>query len=651
MFSKYITNEDTINPSHNAEISKRLCISPEVQDALDKHKPIVALESTIITHGMDYPVNLQTALEVESQVRENGAIPATIAIIAGKIHVGLDKKTIEYLATLPRSQVRKCSRRDLAYILAHKENGSTTVAATMYIAHLAGIKIFATGGIGGVHRGAETTFDISADLVELSKTPVAVVSAGVKSILDIPKTLELLETLGVPVISYGSEWFPDFYTDNSGLKAPFKADTPEECAKIIEEGHALNLENGLLIGVPVPKGKGADPAHIKSAISEAIDESLKKGIKGAAVTPFLLKKVADLTSGESVKSNIELIKNNAKIAAQISVKIMELYYNYCQKYDVVLCGGSNIDIIGKSIHFEKDNSNIGKVSFIPGGCTQNIMGCLHKLQYSKMLFLTSIGQDEFGEKLQKIFEDQRLKKEGIYINNDYKTGTYMCIMDENKNANGISDMEIHEKIPISHFAKFEKEINNSKILGLDANLSIEVLNYLCEIGKNCFITFDPISEEKTMKLLEKNLLARVSLLKGNKKQMKTLVNKITGNNEELTDEKIIENLENYFKKLSEPIKLQYILITSSENIMLGIYANKKFNVMNFQVEKIPKEKIIKTGGAGDALLAGIIYEMANNGINIENLKKGIEMGKKMAILSITSQYNVNPDMELAKIKL
>ena len=184
----------------DSKIWKKLVVSPEVKSALEEHKPVVALESTIITHGMDYPVNLKTALDVEETIRSQGAIPATIAIIKGQIHVGLSKEVIEKLAQLPRSDVRKCSRRDLAYILSHGENGSTTVAATMYIAYLAGIKVFATGGIGGVHRGAETTFDISADLVELSRTPVAVVSAGVKSILDIPKTLELLETLGVPVI-------------------------------------------------------------------------------------------------------------------------------------------------------------------------------------------------------------------------------------------------------------------------------------------------------------------------------------------------------------------------------------------------------------------------------------------------------------------
>jgi len=291
-------------PIPDSEIRSRLHYSEEVKTAIENKKPLVALESTIITHGMEYPINLNTALEVEEVIRLNGAVPATIAIIKGQIHVGLNKGTLEYLAKLPRSEVRKCSRRDLAYTLSHKENGSTTVAATMYIAYLAGLKIFATGGVGGVHRGAETTFDISADLIELSRTPIAVVSAGVKSILDIPKTLELLETLGVPVMAYKSENFPDFYTDNSGLKAPFKVETPEECAAIINESKKLGLQNGMLIAVPVPKGKGADPQAIRSAISKAIEESVSQKITGAAVTPFLLKRVGEITSGESIKSSI-----------------------------------------------------------------------------------------------------------------------------------------------------------------------------------------------------------------------------------------------------------------------------------------------------------------------------------------------------------
>lgn len=226
----------------------------------------MALESTIITHGMEYPMNRDTALAVEAIVRENGAIPATIAIINGVVKIGLETEEIEYLSNEGRVNSRKCSRRDLAYVLAKEINGSTTVAGTMYLANLAGIKLFVTGGIGGVHRGAETTFDISADLTELSRTPVAVISAGVKSILDIPKTLEYLETMGVPVVSYGTDYFPDFFTSSSGIKSVFRADSPEECAAFIRGNSLLRLQNGIIFAVPVPKDKEANSEHIKQAI-------------------------------------------------------------------------------------------------------------------------------------------------------------------------------------------------------------------------------------------------------------------------------------------------------------------------------------------------------------------------------------------------
>lgn len=287
-------------------------VKQEVREAIQQGRAVVALESTIITHGMEYPVNRDTALAVEEIVRANGAVPATIALINGLVRIGLDKEDIEYLSKDGKQSSRKCSRRDLAVVLAKKGNGSTTVAATMYLANLAGIKIFVTGGIGGVHRGAETTFDISADLTELSRTPVSVVSAGVKSILDIPKTLEFLETMGVPVVSYNTEWFPDFFTSNSGIKSVFRADTPDECAAIIEGNEVLKLKNGILFAVPVPSDKEANQENIQQAIKQALHEADEKGVKGAEITPFLLKRVNELTGGESSASSKSLLLNRLR---------------------------------------------------------------------------------------------------------------------------------------------------------------------------------------------------------------------------------------------------------------------------------------------------------------------------------------------------
>lgn len=287
------------------------------------NKPVVALESTIITHGMEYPTNMLTALAVEQNIIDEGAIPATIGIIDGVIHVGITNEQIEYLA-LNKQTCRKCSRRDLGYIVAQKGNGSTTVAATMYIAYLAGIKVFVTGGIGGVHRGAEQTFDISADLTELSRTPVTVVSAGIKSILDVPKTLELLETFGVPVVGYKTDFVPDFFFSSSKIKAPIRLDTPEECAGLIKATGELNLSNGLLVTVPIPHEDTENIGKISQSIDIALKEADEQKIGGASITPFLLKRVNELSEGKSSESNVELIKNNATVGAQISVALSKL---------------------------------------------------------------------------------------------------------------------------------------------------------------------------------------------------------------------------------------------------------------------------------------------------------------------------------------
>lgn len=282
-----------------------LVIGREVREALANGKGVVALESTIITHGMPFPANFETALAVEQVVRDNGAIPATIAIMNGVVHVGLSRSQVEFLSKLDRSQVRKCSRRDLALVMAEKGHGSTTVAATMLAAKWCGIKVFVTGGIGGVHRGVDTSHDISADLVELGRTDVAVVCAGVKSILDIPRTLEVLETNGVTVIVYRSNKFPAFFTPDSGSAAPNTAHSCSEIAGVIYANTAIGLDSGLLIAVPIPETEfreaGLNPEHLELAIQEALAEVSSQDILGKDITPFLLGRVAELTKGMSLK--------------------------------------------------------------------------------------------------------------------------------------------------------------------------------------------------------------------------------------------------------------------------------------------------------------------------------------------------------------
>ena len=300
-------------------MNQYLDIHPEVAQALAEGKPVVALESTIISHGMPYPQNVETALNVEEIIRQHGAVPATIAIIGGRLKAGLSREEIEYFGKKGHA-IHKASRRDLAVLCARGEDGATTVATTMIIAHMAGIKVFATGGIGGVHRGAETTMDISADLEELAQTPVMVVCAGAKSILDLGLTLEYLETKGVPVIGYGTEELPAFYTRQSGFKVDYRIDTPAELAAAFKASHAMGLPGGMLVTNPIPEEYSMPADVINAAIDQAIAEANTKGIHGKATTPFLLARVAELTGGDSLASNIRLVYNNAKIAALTAVE-------------------------------------------------------------------------------------------------------------------------------------------------------------------------------------------------------------------------------------------------------------------------------------------------------------------------------------------
>ncbi|MBO4376168.1 MAG: pseudouridine-5'-phosphate glycosidase [Lachnospiraceae bacterium] len=298
-------------------LEKYLVVSDEVKQAVKEGKPVVALESTIISHGMPYPKNVETALNVEKIVRENGAIPATIAIIKGKITVGISKDEIEYLGK-KGLEVTKASRRDLPVILAKGMDGATTVATTMIAAAMAGVKVFGTGGIGGVHRGAETTMDISADLEELAQTPVCVVCAGCKSILDIGLTLEYLETKGVTVVGYKTNEMPAFYTTHSGFGVDYKLDTPAEVAAAFHVKEDCDLKGGMVVGNPIPDEYAMDPDYINANIDAAVKEANEKGIKGKEITPFLLDKIQKLTEGKSLEANIKLVYNNVAVAAQIA---------------------------------------------------------------------------------------------------------------------------------------------------------------------------------------------------------------------------------------------------------------------------------------------------------------------------------------------
>lgn len=303
-------------------MKEHIQLSEEVAAALRGGRPVVALESTVITHGLPWPANAETALAMEAAVREGGAVPATIAVLAGRITVGLSRAQIEQLAQRPAGSVRKCSRRDLPIAVARGEDAATTVAGTMIVAHAAGIDVFATGGIGGVHRGAPC--DVSADLLELGRTPVAVVCAGAKSILDLPLTMEVLETQGVPVVGLGTDTLPAFYTRSSGLPVDVRVETTREAAAIVAAGQRLGAQHGVLITVPVPAEDELPGERAEAAIAQATAEAEAQGIHGKRVTPFLLKRVAELTGGASRQANTSLLVNNARTAARMAAELLGL---------------------------------------------------------------------------------------------------------------------------------------------------------------------------------------------------------------------------------------------------------------------------------------------------------------------------------------
>jgi pseudouridine-5'-phosphate glycosidase len=303
--------------------SRYVDISPEVATALHEGNPVVALESTIISHGMPYPRNIETALQVQATVRQYGAVPATIAILGGRLKVGITDAQIEYLGKKGQRFI-KTSRRDIPFIIARKEDGATTVSATMIIAAMANIRVFATGGIGGVHRGVEETLDISADLEELARTNVAVVCAGIKSVLDIGRTLEYLETKGVPVVGYRTESLPGFYTRDSGFAVDYRIDSAEDAADAIKAKWDLQLQGGMVIANPIPNEYALDPQDIASVIDDAIVEMNRRGINGKNTTPFLLARIAEQTGGKSLDANVQLVLNNAMVAAKIALAFAQL---------------------------------------------------------------------------------------------------------------------------------------------------------------------------------------------------------------------------------------------------------------------------------------------------------------------------------------
>jgi pseudouridine-5'-phosphate glycosidase/sugar/nucleoside kinase (ribokinase family) len=402
-------------------LASQLVLSEEVASALACGRPVVALESTIISHGQPFPANVACALEVEAVVRENGAVPATIAVLGGRLHVGLSREQIEYLGRAGH-KVTKCSRRDLAVVIARKLDGSTTVSATMIVAKMAGISVFVTGGIGGVHRDAP--FDVSADLSELGRTGgMAVVCSGAKSILDIGATLEVLETQGVTVVTLGQKHFPAFFTRQSAFATHVESASLSDVAEMLRVNMRLKLGSGLLLAVPVPPEMEASGA-VEEATEQAVEEAKQRGISGKDVTPFLLQRISDLTGAESLKSNIALIKNNARIGAQLACML--------QSVPILVIGGAAMDVSlgAASTTLVLGESNIAtSLSSSPGGVGRNLVECLARLSSGLQLsFASVVGRDESGERIVRELKHLGVDCGAVTVSDTHPTATYYSVL-------------------------------------------------------------------------------------------------------------------------------------------------------------------------------------------------------------------------------
>ena len=519
--------------------SAKVVIAPSVSEALRNRKGVVALESTIITHGMPYPKNFETAIAVEKVVRDNGAVPATIAVIDGVIRIGLSPAEIEHLAKNSASAV-KISRRDIARVIAAGQTGSTTVAATMIFAHMANIPIFATGGIGGVHRGAESSFDISADITELARTPVLVVCAGAKSILDLPKTVELLETAGVPVIGFKTINFPAFFTPSTveNLQTSTKCDTEAQVAKVVQTHFQLKLGNGMLLTCPIPAT--ADPsaaAAIEYATREAVDESVHRKILGKEITPFLLQKINEKTKGKSLDLNILLIKNNAAIAARVANELAALSGPPISvapptSKPITVIGGIIVDTIAKpddpQLCGETRTSSPGKIRQSIGGVGRNIAQTILQLSPESVSFNALVGSSDPPSIPDLVVRNEaQLKKWNLFSVPNQSTGQYLAVMNgDGSLCSGIVDMpDLSDSPSVGQFLdNLTKLSKNSNLIIIDCNFSENFLSRFCnKIGPATHVWVDCVSVAKCVRVLPCLSSKSLKLVKANLDELCSLV--------------------------------------------------------------------------------------------------------------------------------
>eukprot|EP00761_Pharyngomonas_kirbyi_P009378 gb/GECH01009394.1/.p1 GENE.gb/GECH01009394.1/~~gb/GECH01009394.1/.p1 ORF type:complete len:688 (+),score=166.31 gb/GECH01009394.1/:1-2064(+) len=620
------TQHITLNQQSKNETTASIDIKDEIQKALESNGPVVALESTIISHGMPYPQNLETAQQVEEEIRRWGAIPATIAVLNGRIKVGLEEHELNLLASLG-SSVRKCSRRDLALVCAENGNGATTVAGTLFVASKVGIPVFVTGGIGGVHRGVEETMDVSADLTELGRSGgVAVVCAGAKSILDIPRTLEYLETQGVTVASWKSDRFPAFFSPDSGCQASCRLDSFESAARLIQSNKKLRMESGIVIGVPIPSEHAKETKHIERAINKALKEAKRKKISGKDSTPFLLRRVNELTEGKSLEANIKLVLNNSAIGAQIAVASAKIE-DRIKKYrtvnpKVLVVGGTLVDLIsrpgpGHRLLFR--DSTPGQLDISFGGVARNITEALLKLE-CPTAFLSAVGQDPWGEQAidklcaagtamsshKNMFTDRIVRQPG-----SPGTACWSAILNEDGDlAASVASTDILHTAIVPHLMQENKDLFSSlEMVVCDSNISDDML---IAVSNECYkmnmpLFFEPTSAEKSIKPIQCGILDRITYLKPNETEAKFMASHIR--------DSTVTSVEEAVKILIHG-GIQHVLCSRGKKGL--IYATKRGSdsphLETYPAPHVPQ--VINTTGAGDSLSAGFIASLVqHNDIN------------------------------------
>ncbi|NWS80103.1 YOW5 protein, partial [Toxostoma redivivum] len=515
-------------------------IHPSVQEALVEGRPVVALESTIITHGMAYPLNLRMAREVEEIVRTNGAVPATVGILRGQIHVGLTDEELEFLASSKNAV--KVSRRDFPFVLSQGLSGGTTVSGTMIAAHKAGIPVFVSGGIGGVHRDGENTLDVSADLTELGRTPVAVVAAGAKSILDIGRTLEYLETQGVCVAAFGeSREFPAFFSRQSGFQAPYNVRDEEEAAKLIDSALGLGLGSGVLIAVPCPQERAAQGQAIEEAIQQALSQARSKGITGKEVTPFLLQKLIELTDGKSLDSNLALIQNNARVGSCIAVALSKLQKarrkgNLPRPGDMaapppVVIGGVNVDFIAKAQNPDilgGGQTNAGRVRRTFGGVGRNLADCLSRLGQAPLL-LSAVGKDEHLDPV--LHYCHHMDMSSILQLEGRSTATYCAVITSGGELSvGLGDMDIHQQITEQYVSQFKESLCQAPLVCMDGNVPLSTIQYVCQLAREhqLAVCYEPTDENKASKPFLSDSWKALTYISPNLQELRA-INRTLGN--------------------------------------------------------------------------------------------------------------------------